>query len=81
VLLGISIILLAAKFGGDLMVRVRQPAVLGELLWACCSETSCSSVSMDWSFFGQRVWMALALDIPPTAAWPRRRSICWPASA
>jgi Kef-type K+ transport system membrane component KefB len=32
VLLGISIILLAAKFGGDLMVRVRQPAVLGELL-------------------------------------------------
>lgn len=32
VLLAISIILLAAKFGGDLMVRVRQPAVLGELL-------------------------------------------------
>ena len=31
-LLGISIILLAAKVGGDLMVRVRQPAVLGELL-------------------------------------------------
>lgn len=31
-LLGISIILLAAKFGGDLMMRVRQPAVLGELL-------------------------------------------------
>ncbi len=32
VLLGISIILLAAKVGGDLMLRVRQPAVLGELL-------------------------------------------------
>jgi len=32
VLLGISIILLAAKLGGDLMVRIRQPAVLGELL-------------------------------------------------
>lgn len=32
VLLGISIILLAAKVGGDLMVRIRQPAVLGELL-------------------------------------------------
>ena len=31
-LLGISVILLAAKFGGDLMVRLRQPAVLGELL-------------------------------------------------
>jgi Kef-type K+ transport system membrane component KefB len=31
-LLGISIILLAAKLGGDLMVRMRQPAVLGELL-------------------------------------------------
>jgi Kef-type K+ transport system membrane component KefB len=31
-LLGISIVLLAAKDGGDLMVRVRQPAVLGELL-------------------------------------------------
>jgi Kef-type K+ transport system membrane component KefB len=31
-LLGISVILLAAKLGGDLMVRVRQPAVLGELL-------------------------------------------------
>lgn len=32
VLLGISVILLAAKFGGDVMVRLRQPAVLGELL-------------------------------------------------
>ena len=32
VLLGILIILLAAKFGGALMVRARQPAVLGELL-------------------------------------------------
>ncbi len=32
VLLGISIILLAAKFGGDLMLRLRQPPVLGELL-------------------------------------------------
>lgn len=32
VLLAISIILLAAKAGGDLMVRIRQPAVLGELL-------------------------------------------------
>jgi Kef-type K+ transport system membrane component KefB len=31
-LLGISVILLAAKIGGGLMVRVRQPAVLGELL-------------------------------------------------
>ncbi|MBI5761296.1 MAG: cation:proton antiporter [Planctomycetales bacterium] len=31
-LLGISIILLAAKIGGDLMVRLKQPAVLGELL-------------------------------------------------
>ena len=31
-LLGISVVLLAAKIGGDLMVRVRQPAVLGELL-------------------------------------------------
>lgn len=31
-LLGISVILLAAKVGGDLMVRIRQPAVLGELL-------------------------------------------------
>ena len=31
-LLGISIVLLAAKFGGDLMVRLGQPAVLGELL-------------------------------------------------
>jgi Kef-type K+ transport system membrane component KefB len=31
-LLAISVILLAAKFGGDLMVRLRQPAVLGELL-------------------------------------------------
>ena len=31
-LLGISIILLAAKFGGDLMMRMRQPAVLGELM-------------------------------------------------
>ena len=31
-LLGISVILLAAKVGGDLMVRVKQPAVLGELL-------------------------------------------------
>lgn len=31
-LLGISVILLAAKLGGDLMTRLRQPAVLGELL-------------------------------------------------
>ncbi len=31
-LLAISVVLLAAKVGGDLMVRVRQPAVLGELL-------------------------------------------------
>ncbi len=31
-LLGISIVLMAAKLGGDLMVRLRQPAVLGELL-------------------------------------------------
>ena len=31
-LLGISVILLAAKVGGDLMVRIKQPAVLGELL-------------------------------------------------
>lgn len=31
-LLGISVILLAAKAGGDLMVRIKQPAVLGELL-------------------------------------------------
>ena len=31
-LLGISVILLAAKVGGDLMVRMKQPAVLGELL-------------------------------------------------
>jgi len=31
-LLGISVVLLAAKVGGDLMVRARQPAVLGELL-------------------------------------------------
>jgi Kef-type K+ transport system membrane component KefB len=31
-LLGISIILLAAKISGELMVRIRQPAVLGELL-------------------------------------------------
>lgn len=31
-LLGLSVVLLAAKIGGDLMVRVRQPAVLGELL-------------------------------------------------
>ena len=31
-LLGISIVLLAAKIGGDLLVRVGQPAVLGELL-------------------------------------------------
>jgi hypothetical protein len=30
--LGLSVVLLAAKIGGDLMVRVRQPAVLGELL-------------------------------------------------
>ena len=32
VLLGILIILLTAKLGGALMVRLRQPAVLGELL-------------------------------------------------
>ena len=31
-LLGISVILLAAKVGGDLMMRIKQPAVLGELL-------------------------------------------------
>lgn len=31
-LLGISMVLLAAKVGGELMVRIRQPAVLGELL-------------------------------------------------
>jgi Kef-type K+ transport system membrane component KefB len=31
-LLGIAIVLLAAKVGGDLMVRIKQPAVLGELL-------------------------------------------------
>src|SRR4051812_5040145 len=31
-LLGISIILLAAKLGGHLLVRLGQPAVLGELL-------------------------------------------------
>ena len=31
-LLGIGIVLLAAKAGGDLMVRIKQPAVLGELL-------------------------------------------------
>lgn len=31
-LLGIAIVLLAAKAGGDLMVRIKQPAVLGELL-------------------------------------------------
>ena len=31
-LLGLSVVLLAAKIGGDLMVRMRQPAVLGELL-------------------------------------------------
>lgn len=32
VLLGISVVLLAAKLGGDAAVRLRQPAVLGELL-------------------------------------------------
>lgn len=32
VVLALAIILLAAKFGGDLAVRVHQPAVLGELL-------------------------------------------------
>ena len=32
VLLGISVILLAAKIGGALLVRLKQPAVLGELL-------------------------------------------------
>ncbi len=31
-LLAISVILLAAKIGGDLVVRMKQPAVLGELL-------------------------------------------------
>lgn len=31
-LLALSVVLLAAKIGGDLMVRMRQPAVLGELL-------------------------------------------------
>jgi Kef-type K+ transport system membrane component KefB len=31
-LLGIGIVLLAAKAGGELMVRIKQPAVLGELL-------------------------------------------------
>lgn len=33
VLLALIIILLAAKLGGDLMVRIGQPAVLGELLF------------------------------------------------
>lgn len=32
ILLGISIVLLAAKLGGAAMVRLKQPAVLGELL-------------------------------------------------
>ena len=32
VLLALAIILLAAKLGGDLMVRLRQPEVLGELM-------------------------------------------------
>ena len=32
VLLAISVVLLAAKLGGALAVRLRQPAVLGELL-------------------------------------------------
>ncbi len=31
-LLAISVVLLAAKVGGDLMMRIKQPAVLGELL-------------------------------------------------
>lgn len=31
-LLGMSVILLAAKFGGDIAMRLKQPAVLGELL-------------------------------------------------
>ena len=32
VLLALALIILAAKLGGDLMVRLRQPAVLGELV-------------------------------------------------
>ena len=32
VLLALAVILLAAKLGGDVMVRLRQPEVLGELL-------------------------------------------------
>ena len=32
VLLALALIILAAKLGGDLMVRLRQPEVLGELV-------------------------------------------------
>src|SRR5262245_34052150 len=32
VLLALAVVLLAAKVGGDIMVRLRQPEVLGELL-------------------------------------------------
>ena len=32
VLLALAVVLLAAKVGGDLMVRLRQPEVLGELI-------------------------------------------------
>ena len=32
VLLALAMIILAAKIGGDLMVRLRQPEVLGELI-------------------------------------------------
>jgi len=32
VLLALAVVLLAAKVGGDLMVRLRQPEVLGELM-------------------------------------------------
>ena len=32
VLLALAVVLLAAKVGGDIMVRLRQPEVLGELI-------------------------------------------------
>ena len=32
VLLALAVVLLAAKIGGDIMVRLRQPEVLGELI-------------------------------------------------
>jgi Kef-type K+ transport system membrane component KefB len=47
VLLGISIILFAAKVGGDLMVRIGQPAVLGELLVGVVLGNA-SLVGFDW---------------------------------